>query len=475
MAFLPQALQFSETPIKVLLDIAEQNRQQQMLMEKARLEDLKARQALPMQLVNAMDNLDSDVQSQYANSFLQNVTAAVKNNSIPTSSINDYIAKGVMDITTMSGKVKQWKDGFNEAIKSLSDDAGIYTDQLKAVASTYLLESLKDPKKFQDLKNPSAWVFSALEDGSKLFGNRQSGAGLFGEVLAKTPKADMTEIIKVDNTGNMSLTEKSGGKIPWWYTMKEGVGPTGLKIYTPELKTDAQGNISEDVFTSFYTYKDPKKQYDFRMKFWIDAGAEDLIDKNNLGKNPGDPDYIDPNDKGSKEIAKRSFLKEQLELHPSYDAPREYGKNRQTSNVTNINIGGITGSQANPYAELEANAAANKPLNKMPSMHQTYILNTANELKPKPSGLKHTNSNTEIKYENGEINLYNKATGDLIITVDQTGFNTGVLGQLGQKAGQAGYNYGNNPPSGKVITKEEFSKMSIPERQEFKKNKGIVK
>lgn len=475
MAFLPQALQFSETPIKVLLDIAEQNRQQQMLMERARLEDLKARQALPMQLVNAMDNLDADVQNQYAGSFLQNVTAAVRNNSIPTSSINDYIAKGLMDITTKSSKVKQWKEGFKESVAGLGNDSGIYTDQLKAAGSKYLLESLNDPKKFQDLKNPSDWVFNAIEKAPELFGNREAGAGVFNEILAKTPKADMTEIIKVDNTGNMVLTEKSGGKIPWWYTMKEGVGPTGLKIYTPELKTDAQGNIAEEVFNSFYTYKDPKNQNDFRMRFWIDAGANDLITKNNLGKNPGDPDYIDPNDDGAKAIAKRSFLKEQLELHPSYDAPRESGKDRPRPNVTNVYTGVPTGSQANPYAELEANAAANKPLNKMPSMHQTYILNTANELKPKPGGLKHTNSNTEIRYENNEINLYNKATGDLIITVDQTGFNTGVLGQLGQKAGQAGYNYGNNPPSGKVITKEEFSKMSIPDRQKFKNEGGTVK
>jgi hypothetical protein len=461
MAVLPQALQFSETPIKVLLDIAEQNRQQQLLMEKARLEDLKARGALPMELVNAMDNLDSDVQNQYAGSFLNNVTTAVRNKNIPTASITDYIARGVMDIKSKSAAIKQWKDGFKEATTGLGSDSGIYTDQLKAAGSKYLLESLKDPKKLQELKNPNDWIYEAINNAPELFANRESGASVFNEILAKTPKADMTEIIKVDNTGNMSLTEKSGGKIPWWYTMKEGVGPTGLKIFTPELKTDAAGNISEDVFNSFYTYKDPKNQNDFRMRFWIDGGANDLITKNNIGKNPGDADYMDPNDDGSKAIAKRSFLKEQLELRPSYDAPRESAKDRPRPNVTNVYTGVPTGSQANPFEDLEANAKSNKPLNKMPKMHQEYILDAANTIKPKPGGLKHTNANTEIKYENGEVNLYNKATGDLIFTVDQTGFNTGVLGQLGPKAGQAGYNYNNNPPAGKKVWDAKTGKYII--------------
>ena len=77
MAVLPQALEFSQAPISILLSIAEQNRQQQLLQEKARLEDQKARMALPMQLVNAMDSLDSDVQNQYASAYLNSFSQAI--------------------------------------------------------------------------------------------------------------------------------------------------------------------------------------------------------------------------------------------------------------------------------------------------------------------------------------------------------------------------------------------------------------
>ena len=452
MAVLPQALEFSQTPISVLLSIAEQNRQEQLLKEKARLEDERARMALPMELVNAMDNLDSDIQNQYANSYLNSFSQAVKNKQIPTSALRDYAAKMVMDIRSKSGAVKQWKDGFNESVKTFDKNSGINVDQLKAAGSKYLLESVRDPSKLSSLQNPSDWVFKAVSEAPELFGSREAGSAVFNEILSKTPKADMTEIVKRDTTGNMMLTEKSGGKIPWWYTMKEGVGKTGLKTYTPVLKKDASGNIEENVFNSFYSYKDPNNPYDFRMRLWVDAGANDLIRNNNLGKTPSDEGYIDPNDEGSKALAKRRFLTNQLEMRPSYEAPRESLQDKSKPSAV-FNIGGLgtPGGIQDPYDELSKQVLSGKPLKNLNTKYQDFILKTANELKPKAGGkIKYTNANTEIRDNNGVIELYDQK-GNFIIPIDPQSFRTGILGEVSGKAKVEGFKADeNNPPKKKV-------------------------
>lgn len=469
MAVLPQALEFSQAPISILLSIAEQNRQQQLLQEKARLEDQKARMALPMQLVNAMDSLDSDVQNQYASAYLNSFSQAINQKNIPTSALYDAAAKMVMDIKSKSGAVKQWKDGFSESVKTFDKNSGINVDQLKAAGSKYLLEAVRDPSKLSSLQNPSEWVFKAVSEAPELFGNREAGSAVFNEILTKTPKADMTEIIKRDTTGNMVLTEKSGGKIPWWYTMKEGVGSTGLKTYTPVLKKDESGNIEEDVFNSFYSYKDPNNPYDFRMRLWVDAGANDLIRNNNLGKNPNDEGYIDPNDEGSKAIAKRRFLTNQLEMRPSYEAPRESTADKSKPSTV-FNFGGIgtPDGTPDPFADLQEKINTGKKINELPTMYQEYILETANKVKPKVGGLKYTNADTEIKIENNYINLYNKKTGSYITRIDPQGFRTGVLGEVSGKLKPEAF-------KGPVISKQEFLKMSIADRHNFLMGGGTYK
>jgi hypothetical protein len=140
---------------------------------------------------------------------------------------------------------------------------------------------------------------------------------------------------------------------------------------------------------------------------------------------------------------------------------------------TVINVGGIgtPGGTPDPFADLQTKLASGRlyKISQLPTMYQTYILETAESVKPKVGGLKYTNENTEIKVENGnQINLYNKKNGSFITTIDPQGFRTGVLGDVSGKLKPEAF-------KGPVISKQEFLKMTIAERQQFLAGGGSYK
>lgn len=316
MAYTPQAIQFSETPTRILLSLAQQSRQEQLLRQRARMEDEKIRNSLPMEFVDKVSGAESDVKSLYGKLYLNDLYTKIKNKSIPTSEAQALAAQYAMDINSKSSAVKNFTKQADDALNAISNSFGIDKQRVKAQYGAYVYNNIADPSK---LGNGAEYVGMIVDTHPELFVDSRNGQELFNKMIKEAPTADLTHTVKRDVNGNKMLTEISGGKIPFYMKMQESVGSTGLPVAKPVVDKDANGVIPDSIFNWFYNYGEGEK--DFRMKTWIDAGANKMIIQNNANKKEDDPGYADPADDATKTIYKRKFVTDMLEQMKKYEAP----------------------------------------------------------------------------------------------------------------------------------------------------------
>ena len=298
-----KSVRYSETPTSILLQNAQQERQQQMLMQKAAMEDDKARRAIPMGLANQLKNMDADVINNDLEGNVRELAAMVRDRSIPTSDLMGDAARRLADISAKSQAVKQFKTQVQGALKDVDKNFAVDKGRLNDAAAAYLATNIGD---IQKLGSGFDFVEKALQT-PELFVDRKAGVNVLQGIVKSAPKFSMENVVTSDPTGTKKLVSGAQAKIPAWYRIKETKDSrTGLPSFRPELKLSADGAIDETVFNQFYDYSQGPN--DFRVKMTVDAGAADIIRKNNEGKNPGDPGYLDRNDAGTMMLAKRKYL-----------------------------------------------------------------------------------------------------------------------------------------------------------------------
>lgn len=299
-----KSVKYSETPTSILLQQAQYAKQQQALLQKAAMEDDKARRAIPMGLADKLKNMDADVIQNDMGSAISDVSQLVMDKSISTSDVMARAAGWMSQISQKSQAVKKFRTDLGVALKDIDKTFGVDKGKMNDFAAAYIAQNINDPSK---LTNAFDFVKNSLEQEPALFVDRTQGVRVMQNIVKQAPKASVGDLVTVDATGNKKLVSGYEAKLPPWYRMKQTVDSrTGLKTFVPELKLSADGAIDENVFNQIYNYSEGAN--DLRVKMTIDVGADDIIRKNNEGKKPGDAGYLDPKDSGTMELAKRKYV-----------------------------------------------------------------------------------------------------------------------------------------------------------------------
>jgi hypothetical protein len=313
-----KSVRYSETPTSILLQQAQYAKQQQALLQKAALEDDKARRAIPMGLADKLKNMDAEVQQNEMGSAVADVSQLVMDRAVPTSEVMARAASWMTRISQNSQAVKKFRTDLGVALKDIDKTFGVDKGKMNDFAAAYIAQNINDPSK---LTNAFGFVKQSLESQPDVFVDRTQGVRVMQGIVTKAPKASIGDLVSVDATGKRTLVSGYEAKLAPWYRMKPSVDSrTGMKTFVPELKLSADGAIDEGVFNQIYNYSEGAN--DIRVKMTIDVGARDIIRKNNEGKQPGDPGYLDPKDDGTMELAKRKYVTSFLQTMTEPDFKR---------------------------------------------------------------------------------------------------------------------------------------------------------
>lgn len=376
-----KSVKYSETPTSILLQQAQYAKQQQALLQRAAMEDDKARRAIPMGLADKLKNMDADVLQNDMSNAISDVSQLAMDRSISTAEVTARAANWMSQISQKSQAVKKFRTDLNVALKDIDKTFGVNKGKINDFAAAYIAQNINDPSK---LTNAFDFVSQSIEQQPDLFVDRTQGVRVMQNIVKQAPKTSIGDLVTIDATGTRKLVSGYEAKLAPWYRMRPAVDSrTGMKTFVPELKLSADGAIDENVFNQIYNYTEGAN--DLRVKMTVDVGAKDLIRKNNEGKKPGDAGYLDPEDAGTMELAKRKYVTNFLQTMTAPDF-----KPRSTVDVAAPRKGGeetAADKAASAAAQLDLQrwirissvAETSSRANALEASDQQYIMESASK------------------------------------------------------------------------------------------------
>lgn len=410
-----------------------------------------------------------------------------------------------------------------EGLKSgvIQPPSGMSVDQAIAEANQLQQRQVKVRKDLSQIGDPAMAIREEIISHPELYVDRAAlkesanteidkflkSAKPAGSKLSLDPTG--TKVLNIGTTYDLSVFDKEDN-------VKDNV--TGLSYKRPRLSTEKvtgifykggdQADVLSDEQYNLLTNsgKNIKQEVmvtaienirDHNIEAFRRAGLDNpeqlalSVSKNNAAKFSQVPGFANPFDEDKVEIFQRAAAADILKQSGRYDKDgnvigfrldRGVNAANPKSGVT-VNVGGALGGgkgYEDAYQMLAQKVDAGK-ISDIPSNVAKVAVQIANEQGKlgmlKGGKVQYTIKNIDIRRDaDGAIRIYDKLTGDKepISTLDPADFNISYNNLFGDKA-QAAATQTPQEEQGKVITKEEFSKMSIPERKKFKDNKGIVK
>jgi hypothetical protein len=197
------------------------------------------------------------------------------------------------------------------------------------------------------------------------------------------------------------------------------------------------------------------------------------------------------------DLVKKGFITDYVRRMP------EFGKD--TESTTIVNMGGSGANATKDVASYDVYSGIDqkystlpdvreraggkvktvfgKPLSSFDFKEQSTVLDMVNRIGKKKSEegeeVAYTQADVTVrKDKDGNYGVYSFPENKFILNIDKTGTNLVANKDQGQKVKQKILKENASTPgenSGKVISKEEFIKMSIPDRQKFKSAGGTIK
>lgn len=306
---MAQPIQYSDVPAQALLSLSQQRDRQDLLMQKAQMEDRKAAAIIPYDFAKQIKNLDRQVAEGLGAQYQANLANA----SMAGAGVSDLrrmAGEYLTDLNTKSNSIKAFRNQGQEYIDKMAPSLGIDKGRASQILSGYVATNFMDPDKLSD---PAAVLNDAIKKAPDMFVDNQLGASVFTDIMKNAPRYTLSGESNMNPTGLEKKVLDWRSSQPWFFDFETVVDKkTGGTFEQAKLKTGPDGNVDEDVFQYFYNSK--QSDMDFRMKTWIDAGAYRLMFANNQTKQPGDKDYIDPNNPVAIENLKRKYLTDQINL-----------------------------------------------------------------------------------------------------------------------------------------------------------------
>jgi hypothetical protein len=470
---ITRPLEFDQTPNRLLYEIGQQARQDQLLQRKLQQDNLE-KQYQVLQEVNPATlypKFEKEVVDNAVGGLTERVAGYIKAN--PQANYLDLqgmVNSELGKVATWSARVKTIKDNIDKTLSSMDNNAPFDKGRLRALAIDRSLYST-DQNRMKTLKNPEEInieedVVSAIaqKEPSKVidaYKGQEMATKLINDSALFTQQE---EVVKETPDGRRTVTVGQKSTVPFYLQAKDG------KI---DVKRQGNGYLDEGVYQRFYSNP--------AMKVWIDGGAESIMNKSGVLTSPE-----------NKETFKRAFLTDWLENNKK-GAIERVDKDLYAKPIT-INTGQKSGSDVEIYdvysaidstidsKDLVRVTAGKKqtiygtPLNSYDFKAQSAVLEMVNELKNKK-----TDEGEEVDYTQNDvvlrrnkdksIGVYSYPENEFILNIDPTGTNLQV--NKGVKAQQKVI--GKSKKTGKVIPKTEFAKMTISERQKFISEGGTFK
>ena len=292
---ITRALEFDQTPNRLLFQIGEEAKQQRALQQKLELDEARKRAEVLNEINPATlyDKFEKEVVSRKLDGLTSAAADYIKRN--PNSSSNDFrafINKEVSSMATQSAKIKAVKDNIKNTVSALGKDSIYDIPSLNALAldrALYKTDQFgnKTLKEADEIDETEDFLTNITKSDPDKVISKVAGANALNAKIKDASLFEQSITTEVDTpSGRQTIITGRESKLPF-YLQADDKGGVGVK-------TQKNGYIDEDVFQQFY--QDPA------AAVYIDANAKDIM------KQAGVPDSPE-----AKEYFKRSFLTDFLE------------------------------------------------------------------------------------------------------------------------------------------------------------------
>lgn len=360
---ITRALEFDQTPNRILLQIGEEARQQEMLQRKLEAENREKQFEILKEINPATlyPKFEKEVVDQSIGGLVNGMADYIKAN--PNASYVDLqneVNKNLSKVAEWSARVKTVKDNID---KTLSTKDPIYDkSRLRALAVDRALyktdefgrKVFKSPEEI-DIESD---IVSAVaqEEPSKVidpFKGQEMAVKAINDATLFTE--DITQEVDTPN-GRQTRVIGRKSSLPFYLSAKDG---------RVDVKKGANGYVDENVFSRFYDNP--------AMRVWIDSNAKSIM------KKAGVPDSPEAN-----EYFRRSFLTQWLDENKKGTIEKVDKTLYAKPSGININLGGGPGMKdgyidAWPQLVAAVDSGSTNPLSEMDEQIVNKLLKIADE------------------------------------------------------------------------------------------------
>ena len=364
---LPQAIEIDQTPLKMLSQIVEQQREGQRQLQALQLKDEQTKMDLFGGAQKQILEITSKLPYQMQKGFVERAKPIVKNiykAGGTLESMQQTIFDEMMNLSSEVGAVNQWTTQSEQIAKALGEK-GYSPIEVEAELKRNLYNWQTDPKTGQqvmigqknvsELGNFDEYVQKHIIGRKGMFWDMKKGM----DGVTKYTNDVKGSIVKdkkiMDPTGKERLiTEVQTELYPWTKYVEDKDPITGMPMMYTVLDTsplnDIKGNpildskgkpvtvISEDAYNKFVS-GDPS------VKATIEAGGQQLINDENRRKfgtifptkAQMDQGAIDPDEEGNKMIYSRLFLNDLPQIQ-RFKLQKDVSSSKVKDNPPPINI-----------------------------------------------------------------------------------------------------------------------------------------
>jgi hypothetical protein len=291
---ITRALEFDQTPNKLLFQIAENARAQELADQKLQLDEQRKRNEVLQQINPATlySTFEKEVVSRSLSDLTNQTAQYLKTN--PNASAADlrmFLNKNISGLAQQSAKIKAVKDNVDKTITGLGKDNIYDTPRLRALAidrGIYKTNELgqkvlKNPDEIDEAEDFLSVLTKEVPDQVI---SKVSGAKTLEAKIKSAPMFEENIMSERDTPdGRQTVVVGTKSKIPSFMEVKDG------KV---DVKKQANGLVDEGVFNDFYN--------DAATAVYINAGARDIMRQGNIQETAD-----------NMEVYKRTFLTDYLE------------------------------------------------------------------------------------------------------------------------------------------------------------------
>jgi hypothetical protein len=292
---ITKALEFDQTPNKLLFQIAENARAQQLADQKLKLDEQRKRQEL-LGMINT-DVLNKNYEKEVVSRDLRAIQEAAanylkQNPDGPLTDLRMFLNSQTGKTAEQSARVKTYKDNVDKYVAAVGKDSIYEPERLRAILYDRGLFKV-DQNGFKNLKpseeineDVQSYVDDILAKDPDLIVSKVVGAKNLDSKIKSAPLFEENIMSERDTPdGRQTVVVGTKSKIPSFMEVKDG------KV---DVKKQANGLVDEGVFNDFYN--------DAATAVYINAGARDIMRQGNIQETAD-----------NMEVYKRTFLTDYLE------------------------------------------------------------------------------------------------------------------------------------------------------------------